>query len=108
MTNGSESLMAVVDGKIIDIRCPIPQGFFTKLADGRIDDPKAGWKGKGLFTMSARAPCSITKAGREQPEGLQGADTAQPAGELGFMSRFSLLPGIIFLMAERQARPRST
>src|SRR5882672_865029 len=52
MTNGSESLMAVVDGKIIDIRVPYPQGFFTKLADGRIDDPKAGWKGKGLFTMS--------------------------------------------------------
>jgi hypothetical protein len=52
MTNGSESLMAVVDGKIVDIRVPYPMGFFTKLADGRIDDPKAGWKGKGLWTMS--------------------------------------------------------
>jgi hypothetical protein len=51
-TNGSESLMAVVDGKIVDLRVPYPTGFFTKLSDGRIDDPKAGWKGKGLFTMS--------------------------------------------------------
>jgi hypothetical protein len=51
-TNGGESLMAVVNGKIIDIRVPYPLGFFTKLVDGRIDDPKAGWKGKGLWTMS--------------------------------------------------------
>jgi hypothetical protein len=50
--NGSESLMAVVNGKIIDIRVPYPAGFFSKLLDGRIDDPKAGWKGKGLWTMS--------------------------------------------------------
>jgi hypothetical protein len=51
-TNGGESLMAVVNGKIVDIRVPYPMGFFTKLVDGRIDDPNAGWKGKGLWTMS--------------------------------------------------------
>jgi hypothetical protein len=50
--NGSESMMAVVNGKIVDIHIPYPSGFFTKLADGRIDNPKLGWKGKGLFTMS--------------------------------------------------------
>jgi hypothetical protein len=52
MTNGGESLLAVVDGKLVDIRVPYPLGFFTKLADGRIDDPNAGWKGRGLWTMS--------------------------------------------------------
>ena len=52
MANGSESLMAVVNGKIVDLRVPYPLGFFTKLVDGRIDDPNAGWKGKGLWTMS--------------------------------------------------------
>src|SRR5262245_33881204 len=52
MANGSESLMAVVDGKVVDLRVPYPLGFFTKLVDGRIDDPNAGWKGKGLWTMS--------------------------------------------------------
>src|SRR3954462_4572782 len=51
-TNGSESLTAVVDGKVVDLRVPYPIGFFSKLADGRIDDAKAGWKGKGLWTMS--------------------------------------------------------
>jgi hypothetical protein len=52
MANGSESLMAVVNGRIVDLRVPYPLGFFTKLVDGRIDDPNAGWKGKGLWTMS--------------------------------------------------------
>ena len=51
-TNGGESLMAVVDGKIVDIRVPYPLGFFTKNVDGRIDDAKAGWKGRGLWTTS--------------------------------------------------------
>jgi hypothetical protein len=51
-TNGSESLMAVVGGKVVDLRVPYPTGFFTKLVDGRIDDPNTGWKGKGVFTMS--------------------------------------------------------
>ena len=51
-TNGSESLMAVVGGKIVDLRVPYPLGFFTKNVDGRIDDPKAGWKGRALWTTS--------------------------------------------------------
>ena len=31
---------------------PYPLGFFSKLEDGRIDDPDAGWKGRGRWTMS--------------------------------------------------------
>ena len=49
-TNGGESLLAVVDGKMVDIRVPYPLGFFSKNVDGRIDDPNAGWKGRGLWT----------------------------------------------------------
>ena len=51
-TNGGESLLAVVNGQLVDLRIPYPLGFFTKLVDGRIDDPKAGWKGRALWTMS--------------------------------------------------------
>ena len=49
-TNGGESLLAVVDGKLVELRIPYPMGFFSKNVDGRIDDPKAGWKGRGLWT----------------------------------------------------------
>jgi hypothetical protein len=31
---------------------PYPMGFFTKNVDGRIDDPNAGWKGRGVWTTS--------------------------------------------------------
>lgn len=50
--NGGESLLAVVDGKFVNLHVPYPMGFFTKNVDGRIDNPKTGWKGRGLWTTS--------------------------------------------------------
>jgi len=55
--NGSEGLLVLKDGKWIVLRVPYPLGFYTKWMDGRIDDPNAGWKGRGLWaTVSTRAP----------------------------------------------------
>ena len=48
--NSSDSLLALVNGKFIIMRVPYPLGFFAKGMDGRIDDPNAGWKGKGVWT----------------------------------------------------------
>ncbi len=37
-----------------------PMGFFAKSLDGRIDNPEAGWKGRGLWsTYATRAPWHI-------------------------------------------------
>jgi hypothetical protein len=55
--NANESLLALVNGQFVNLRVPYPLGFYTKWMDGRIDDPAAGWKGKGLWaTVSTRAP----------------------------------------------------
>ena len=55
--NAGEALLALVDGTFVQLRVPYPQGFYTKWMDGRIDDPAAGWKGKGLWaTYSTRTP----------------------------------------------------
>ncbi|HYD52364.1 MAG TPA: carboxypeptidase-like regulatory domain-containing protein [Gemmatimonadaceae bacterium] len=55
--NQSEGLLALKDGKWVVLRVPYPMGFYTKWLDGRIDDPKAGWKGRGLWAaVSTRAP----------------------------------------------------
>ncbi len=55
--NASEGLLALVDGEWVVLRVPYPMGFYTKWLDGRIDDPGAGWKGRGLWsTVSTRAP----------------------------------------------------
>jgi hypothetical protein len=55
--NASEGLLALQNGKWVVIRVPYPTGFYTKWMDGRIDDPKGGWKGRGLWaTISTRTP----------------------------------------------------
>jgi hypothetical protein len=55
--NLNDGLLALVDGKFVTVRVPYPMGFYAKWMDGRIDDPEAGWKGKGLWaTTSTRAP----------------------------------------------------
>jgi hypothetical protein len=55
--NASEALLALRDGEWAVFRVPYPLGFYTKWMDGRIDDPDAGWKGRGLWaTVSTRAP----------------------------------------------------
>jgi hypothetical protein len=48
--NENESLIALVDGKMVSLRVPYPLGFYAKGLDGRIDDPNGGWKGRGLWT----------------------------------------------------------
>ena len=55
--NGNDALLALVNGKFVVLRVPYPMGFYAKGVDGRIDDPKAGWKGKGLWaTYGTRTP----------------------------------------------------
>jgi hypothetical protein len=48
---GSDSLLAVIPrtGEIVTMRVPYPLGFYTRGLDGRIDDPRAGWKGRGVW-----------------------------------------------------------
>ncbi len=58
--NGNDALLALSDGKFVVLRVPYPIGFFAKGLDGRIDDPKGGWKGKGLWsTYATRAPFHV-------------------------------------------------
>ena len=55
--NASEGLLVLKDGEWVVLRVPYPLGFYTKWMDGRIDDPEAGWKGRGLWTtVSTRGP----------------------------------------------------
>ena len=55
--NLHHGLVALKDGKMILLTVPYPLGFYAKGFDGRIDDPRAGWKGRGLWSSSGdRAP----------------------------------------------------
>ena len=55
--NASEGLLVLRNGRWIVLRVPYPTGYYTKWLDGRIDDNRAGWKGRGLWsTVSTRTP----------------------------------------------------
>ena len=47
--SGSDSLLALVNGKFTVLRVPYPLGFYSRGLDGRIDDAKGGWKGRGVW-----------------------------------------------------------
>jgi len=63
--NGSDSLLVLSpdSGKYTVLRVPYPLGFFAKGLDGRIDDPKTGWKGKGLWSTWATRAVFHTEGG---------------------------------------------
>ena len=56
-SNLGGALLALKDGQWTVLRVPYPLGFYAKSINGRIDDPNAGWKGRGLWTgWSNRTP----------------------------------------------------
>lgn len=58
--NLNDGLIAFKDGRMIVLRVPYPIGFYAKGLDGRIDDPKIGWKGRGVWSSSGdRTPWLI-------------------------------------------------
>ncbi len=56
--SNSDSIIAFQpkEEKWVVLRVPYPMGFYTRGLDGRIDDPKTGWKGKGLWATYGEAP----------------------------------------------------
>jgi hypothetical protein len=66
--NESDSLRALVGGRVVELRVPYPMGFYAKSIDGRIDDPNAGWKGRGLWVTS----------GNRTPVHIEGVDAPAP------------------------------
>jgi hypothetical protein len=50
--NLQDGFVAFKDGQMIVMRVPYPMGFYAKGLDARIDDPNAGWKGRGLWSAS--------------------------------------------------------
>jgi hypothetical protein len=51
----SDSMIAFLpnEKKFVQFRVPYPLGFYARGVDGRIDDPSAGWKGRGLWSTYA-------------------------------------------------------
>ena len=54
----SDSLLAFLPDKEkwVVMRRPYPLGFYARGLDGRIDDPKAGWKGRAVWSADESIP----------------------------------------------------
>jgi streptogramin lyase len=50
--NLQDGFVGLVNGQMVLMRVPYPMGFYAKGLDARIDDPNAGWKGRGLWSAS--------------------------------------------------------
>jgi hypothetical protein len=67
--NMNDAYFALVDGRFVTLRVPYPMTFFAKWAEGRIDDPGAGWKGRGLWaTNSTRTPFHVESGTENKPK----------------------------------------
>jgi hypothetical protein len=62
--NLNDGLIAFKDGRMILLRVPYPLGFYAKGFDGRIDDPKAGWKGRGLWAANGDRTPWLVEGGK--------------------------------------------
>jgi hypothetical protein len=47
-----DGVHALVDDEFVTLRIPYPLGLYSKGFEGRIDDPDAGWKGRGIWVPS--------------------------------------------------------
>lgn len=60
-----DGVHALVDGDFVTLRIPYPLGFYSKGFDGRIDDPNAGWKGRGLWVSEGDRTPWLMEGGTE-------------------------------------------
>ena len=75
--NLNDGFVAFKDGQMVMLRIPYPLGFFAKGLDGRIDDPGAGWKGRGLWSSSGdRTPWLMEGGKGSKPRAVHYPDTS--------------------------------
>ena len=58
-------VLALVNGKFVNLRVPYPMGFYAKWGEGRIDDPNAGWKGRALWATESTRTVFHNEGGKE-------------------------------------------
>jgi len=71
MGSGSDSILALVEGRFVTLRLPYLSGIFPKNVDGRIDDEAAGWKGRGLWTTTGTRTPFHLEGGKQKPKAIK-------------------------------------
>ncbi len=61
-----DGVHALVGGEFVTLRIPYPMGFYSKGFEGRIDDPDAGWKGRGIWVPEGDRTPWLKEGGKGQ------------------------------------------
>jgi hypothetical protein len=70
--NLNDGFVAFKDGQMVMLRIPYPISFFAKGLDARIDDPNAGWKGRGLWSTNGDRTPWLKEGGKgSKPRAVQ-------------------------------------
>jgi len=64
--NQFDGVHALVNDEFVTLRIPYPMGFYTKGFEGRIDDPDAGWKGRGIWVPEGDRTPWLKEGGKGQ------------------------------------------
>jgi hypothetical protein len=67
------------------MRVPYPLGFYSRNLSGRIDDPNAGWKGRGLWASNGTRATWHNEGGKNATNTLETAQTS-------YVAHFQLRP----------------
>jgi hypothetical protein len=62
--NLNDGLIAYSNGRMVVLRGAYPLGFYAKGFDGRIDDPKQRWKGRGLWAANGDRTSWLIEGGK--------------------------------------------
>ncbi len=54
----------------VRMRVPYRMGFFSRFFDARVDDPNAGWKGRGAYAANQTRGSWLTEGGKGTPSQL--------------------------------------
>jgi hypothetical protein len=68
----SDSLIAFIPKtkKWVRLQVPYPMGFSSHFFDARIDNAKAGWKGRGVWAANETTGSQLTEGGKNMPSQL--------------------------------------
>ena len=67
--NGTEALLALIDGKFMTFRVPYPMGFYAKGIDGRIDDAQIFEHARGLRALAGANEVRHRDGGQQGDDG---------------------------------------
>jgi hypothetical protein len=86
--------LALVGGKWVALRIPLPMNFYAKALEGHIDNPDAGWNGRGRMDAKGAGIIHALRRAEWSPSLAEngGNKRVRRAGRINRRRRSSIAP----------------